>query len=90
MAEQMKSLATNSSANMNASVMPSGGFRIALQKPGILLASEGGLNLPVEICLKIVEEVVSLDTKVGSWALKAVSKVRHSAREQSSPSKGTK
>ncbi|KAG0650044.1 hypothetical protein D0Z07_3856 [Hyphodiscus hymeniophilus] len=49
-------------------------FRNDLQKPGGLLTSRGGLSLPAEICLKIVEDVVSADPKVGSWALKALSK----------------
>ena len=47
------------------------------QNIGVLFASKGGLSLPAEICLKIVEDVVSADPKVGSWALSTLSKVSH-------------
>ena len=50
-------------------------FRIVQTKPAILFQSKGGLSLPIEICLKIIEEVVSEDPRVGLWALMSVSKV---------------
>jgi hypothetical protein len=44
-------------------------------KLAVLLRSKGGLSLPTEICLKIVEEVIAADPKVGTWAVMNVSKV---------------
>ena len=64
-------IASSSSSNHNSSTTG-----IIQLKPGILLQSKEGLGLPVEICLKIVEEVVTTDPKVGSWALISLSKVR--------------
>jgi hypothetical protein len=55
------------------------GFKVLQHKSDGFLASKGGLSLPIEICLNIVEDVVSSDPEVGSWALKAVSKVRNIA-----------
>ena len=44
-------------------------------KPVILFQSKEGLSLPIEICLMIIEEVVSEDHRVGLWALMSVSRV---------------
>jgi hypothetical protein len=63
-------IARSSSSNHNSSTS-----RIVQLKSGILMQSKGGLSLPIEICLKIVEEVVKADPKVGSWALISLSKV---------------
>ena len=52
-------------------------FEVVQQKSDGFLASKGGSSLPIEICLKIVEDVLSSDPKVGLWVLKAVSKVRN-------------
>lgn len=75
MAEYMIPQAAHSFDHKQKMATSSNGFRIAQQKPGVLFSSRGGVSLPAEICLKIVEEVVSGDPKVGSWALKTVSKV---------------
>ena len=56
-------------------------MKIVEQKPGVLFTSSGGVSFPIEICLKIVEEVVSWDPKVGPWTVKAVSKVRNHTKQ---------
>jgi len=56
----------------------SDGFEMVQQKPAVLFSSKEGISLPTEISLKIVEEVVGSNPKVGSATLKALSKVCNS------------
>ena len=65
------SLATRNSSSKDNSFTT----RIAQPKSGILLRTKGSLYLPIEVCLKVVEEVITADPKVGSWALMSLSKV---------------